>query len=559
MDSEVSSGRDIRSWFGGRLVISAALFLIIPILFIIAVAQLTKANGPQWMPDSFENPYNYLFNSLLAIKGQSPHSFQHPGTTTQVLGAMILRSSSTKSTNDLIISTLRDPEKQIRKLHWYLLIFTTLVLWIAPWMTAISLRSYLPALFIQASSLFYQTLLWYGIMFGPDLMLVPFSILAVCCCTLLVSPLLFPNRGQVFSAEGFGSAISNSTPKPRTSLVAVLTGIVCALGIVTKLTFFPFIFISLLCCGSRRNLISFTIAFVLGVIVALTPIYSQLPLLMTWMVNLGIHAGDYGSGPVGFPQLGEYVQDIVSLIEAEPLIAVIPIVTTIMILILSVGASESRQHRAAVCRIALPVAGLQLLTFLAIAKHPGVHYLIPLYLSTGLNLVSLFYVLKMTRASSIRRIAGWTALTGLLLLGFGCFVDLTPKNYIRQRQQAVNRLRLYKHAKELTKNDVRVDYFFSDSPIYPLCYGNDWAGGAFGPILLSLYPNQLFLNIFNDRFQTFTEWIMPEDILKKYDHLYFLGAPSYFPKIDGLDARTFETIDHADDYYLQKWTRKPAR
>ena len=52
---------------------------------------------------------------------------------------------------------------------------------------------------------------------------------------------------------------------------------------------------------------------------------------------------------------------------------------------------------------------------------------------------------------------------------------------------------------------------------------------------------------------------MPEDILKKYDHLYFLGAPSYFPKIDGLDARTFETIDHADDYYLQKWTRKPAR
>jgi hypothetical protein len=68
MDSEVSSGRDIRSWFGGRLVISAALFLIIPILFVIAVAQLTKADGPQWMPDSFENPYNYLFNSLIICK-----------------------------------------------------------------------------------------------------------------------------------------------------------------------------------------------------------------------------------------------------------------------------------------------------------------------------------------------------------------------------------------------------------------------------------------------------------------------------------------------------------
>jgi hypothetical protein len=112
MDSEVSSGRDIRSWFGGRLVTSAALFLIIPILFVIAVAQLTKANGPQWMPDSFENPYTDLFNSLLVIKGQSPRCFQHPGTTTQVLGAMILRSSSTKSTNDLIISTSEIPKSR---------------------------------------------------------------------------------------------------------------------------------------------------------------------------------------------------------------------------------------------------------------------------------------------------------------------------------------------------------------------------------------------------------------------------------------------------------------
>jgi hypothetical protein len=71
-----------------------------------------------------------------------------------------------------------------------------------------------------------------------------------------------------------------------------------------------------------------------------------------------------------------------------------------------------------------------------------------------------------------------------------------------------------------------------------------------------MYPTAFFFNIFNSRFETFTEYLVPEVELKKYDHLYFLGKPSYFPKVDGLDPQTFETIDHAGEYYLQKWTRK---
>jgi hypothetical protein len=86
---------------------------------------------------------------------------------------------------------------------------------------------------------------------------------------------------------------------------------------------------------------------------------------------------------------------------------------------------------------------------------------------------------------------------------------------------------------------VRVDYFFSDSPEYPLCYGNDYAGGVFGPILARMYPNALFFNAFNSQFQTFTSFIPPEVELKKYDYLYFLGTPSWLPKVDGFGPDTF--------------------
>jgi len=38
--------------------------------------------------------------------------------------------------------------------------------------------------------------------------------------------------------------------------------------------------------------------------------------------------------------------------------------------------------------------------------------------------------------------------------------------------------------------------------------------------------------------------------------VYFLGNIKLFPKVPGLDPSEFETIDHAGDYYLQKWTRR---
>jgi hypothetical protein len=147
-------------------------------------------------------------------------------------------------------------------------------------------------------------------------------------------------------------------------------------------------------------------------------------------------------------------------------------------------------------------------------------------------------------------------LIGLLSLGFKDFVTETPATASDLRDQQKELLRLYQHAKEITKNDVRVDYFFSDSPEYPLCYGDVAASGAFGQLLARMYPKALFFDVFNGKFQTFTGMIDPEVELQKHDHLYFLGSRKDLLKVDGLDPDTFETIDHAGDYYLQKWTRR---
>jgi len=197
-----------------------------------------------------------------------------------------------------------------------------------------------------------------------------------------------------------------------------------------------------------------------------------------------------------------------------------------------------------------------MLSLCAIAKESGSHYLIPLFITTGLNLVFLFQVCRNVSVSKLRKTAGFIALISLLAVGAKGFVEQTPETYSDLREQREDLIRLYRHAQEIAKNDVRVDYFFSDSPLFPLCYGNDYAGGAFGQLLARIYPDTLFFNVFNSKFETFTTFINPEDEIQKYDHLYFLGSRKLFPKVKGLDPDTFETIDQAGDFYLQKWTRK---
>jgi hypothetical protein len=548
-----------------KVLITGLLCLIIPIVFFITLSALTRANGPQWLPTRFENPYAYLFNSLLLVDHHTPEHIDHPGTTTQIFGAGVLRASSNQPDEQLVRSVLERPEKYLKVLQQTLLIFTALVLWLFPWITTLAVRSYFLGILIQMPALFFRCLPNMGVVFGSDLMVVPFSIAAVCCCSLLTSPSSPARLLDIVFGIGAKTRIgakATETPYMWTiaiPAVAALTGLVCALGIATKLTFFPLILISLFCCRGLRNLVAFFASFIASLAVILLPIYPKLAKLGTWTVNLGIHNGRYGQGEVGLPNADQLIESSKALFGWDPLVVIIPVVAGIGIAALSFfkpvadGASRRISWRTAV-----PVLGMQILCFFAIAKHPADHYLIPLCVSTGFNLVLLFYAIGTPNGGVIRKLAGGFTLAVLLFLGLKSFSEVTPDLYRSMHDLKVDRLRLYQHAKELTQNDVRVDYYFSDSPTFPLAFGNDCSGRVFAPLLSSLYPNVLFFNVFNSRFETFADSITPESILRKYDHLYFLGAPQWFPQgVPGFDQKKFQTIDHAsNDFYLQKWTRE---
>ena len=72
-----------------RCIVLASLHLVLPALVVLAGAWFARCRTPitYWAdPD-----YAYLLNALSLAEGAAPSHTQHPGTTAQEMGAVVLR------------------------------------------------------------------------------------------------------------------------------------------------------------------------------------------------------------------------------------------------------------------------------------------------------------------------------------------------------------------------------------------------------------------------------------------------------------------------------------
>jgi hypothetical protein len=524
-----------------KLVLSLVLFAVIPAIFLLVALQLTRVSGPQWLGSNFENSYVYLFNSLLIVKGEAPFHIDHPGTTTQVFGAAVLEASQYGSGDKLIQAVLHDPEKFLRRLHRALLAVCVLTIWIFPWLTALRIGSYVKAALLQFPILFFNTIWYYSIWFGSDLTLVACSIAAVSLCIILLS-----------EREG-------GTQK---QLTLVLAGVICGLGIATKLTFCPLILITLLCCRSLRSFLIFGSGFLGAAAIALMPIYSELPRVFQWTLRLAIHSGHYGSAGVGFAT-AHYLTDVTTLLSAEPFIWLVPTLATgtIVCLTLYPGWKSLPSSGRRLVSNACIVFVAQVVSFAIVAREAAFHYLVPLYVSTGLNLAFLWQLMQTRGRQRKMRASAAILLLCLLLFGVSGLIFRVPALCQILRTTRLSQLAMYSRVKKETENAVRVDYYRSIGPEFAMWFANDLSRRTFADILDGQFPKALFYNVFDGNFETFGDSIKPEDVLKKYDHLFFFGnrtnpGRADSGSLDSFNANKLKVIDGQGQYVLEEWTRE---
>ena len=92
------------------------IFLVLPSIFLLGQSAFVHVAGPYYLGSKVDPDYAYLCNSLNIAVGQAPNHVDHPGTTLQFLGAVVITVAHPFAGKaEKIDAVLRRPEAH---LHW---------------------------------------------------------------------------------------------------------------------------------------------------------------------------------------------------------------------------------------------------------------------------------------------------------------------------------------------------------------------------------------------------------------------------------------------------------
>jgi len=222
-----------------------------------------------------------------------------------------------------------------------------------------------------------------GFCFASGVMLEPLLLCIETLIILLLAEYAFGNRHTIKT----GNLI----------FAAILTG----LGIATKVVFIPMVFLPFFLMEGIRKKTAYTAILIASLCIFLIPVYRVLPSFFTWIRDLFLHSGRYGSGEAAIIDFQEF-QKSLGLIFTHNYLYTAGFVLAIVALLISFLPGKKHKVSANRRRILLGLVIVYILNALMVAKHFSVHYLIISH-----NLVVFGFLLSMYiiyDAGMIRRI-----------------------------------------------------------------------------------------------------------------------------------------------------------
>jgi hypothetical protein len=383
----------------------------IPLLGIVLALQMNSWRGPFYtQPDP---AYIYLFNSLRMVDGHPPHHVEYPGTPEYALGALLIWTkyhlSPESPAADLVTEVLKSPEGYLDLLHGVLLILFALSSYGIGCLVFILSGSLALAVLTQASVFGFTVV-------NQALAYINAQSLLITIGLCLVSLLILYEKRQ--------------GDKRVLNVFPILQGVLIALGIATKLTFFPWV-LSLAFLRTRKERLIGAAAALVSFLALVYPIRSRLIGMLGWIKRLVSHTGFYGEGQGALPSVAEFFNGMGRLVAAEPLFFA-------MLMALFFARWRLPEHkRLFTVSIAIIVA-----QFIMTIRAPHARYLLPSLLVAPWVLASSWISFAGKRKMVIRTAAILLALsTGPLLWNFSLWKQ--RQDDVRETTARVSHLLLH--------------------------------------------------------------------------------------------------------------------
>jgi hypothetical protein len=436
-----------------------------------------------------------------------PRHTDHPGTTLQILGALVIVlkwgwSHLHASVQGLEAHVLLNSESYIRAINHCLVLLIGVMMFFAGRRCVRHTQSWLPMAVMQLVPFFYlETMVaMYNVSPEPLLIAIIYGLM------LLLMPVVFPLKQMTHEDE---------------RKLALSLGVLFGLGMATKVTFFPLLLCVFFLSRWKDRLITAGLTLV-SFIVFTAPIIHRYKFMLKWNITVLKHSGKYGEGSAGLPALQEMTNNTAILWSLAPALFVFLALFVAVYAHLRFGhpADSSCKRRVQRC---IGLGALMLAVQLLITiKHPGDRYLLPSMIFSGL----LFAVAIHYYASQYLRFEfkGWfhkgvlaSVLVAVVSSGIATKSHLQGLAEIRQASKSII---------QKTKADgcVPMGAYLTVYRNFAYWFADNWNAKRLGPALQALKPEALFYEPSNDTFHNFEGQISRQDV----QHVLDQGTCIYF-------------------------------
>ena len=373
---------------GSGLVILAGIFLMLRMYPIHLNSNMVYGQDPA---------YQYLFAGVDILQGHAPLHNDHPGTPLQTLIAITIAivwfflKTTGFETAGLYDAVLLHPEFYLAAISTTLLLLSSLASYYFGQAVYRVTQSLSLALSCQLSPIIFASVVPNLIYPSPEALLITISVMLMGVMAPVILNHATLNKG-----------ISQQ--------VALPTGLLCGLGLATKITFFPIFGILLLLKYPKQILKAFFFALI-GWSFGVLPIFERLPGMFSWFYRVLTHTGTHGGGSQGLFDLNQFKMSVNWLISHFTLLYIICLFLTLIFLLIVITKLLFSKHIIKKNNISsnsylinfLPPFILSLIVVaqtIMVAKHPGVTYMIPVLPITLIGGVWLIYQFNFLKTPS---------------------------------------------------------------------------------------------------------------------------------------------------------------
>ncbi len=501
--------------------VNVLILFILPALLLFLAFTLKKEIAFYFLT-GVDPEYCYLFNGLNVAHLQFPWHVDHPGSTLQLLSAIVIRIVHFfHNQGTLDEDVFRNPDLFLFSINTTICLIHTSILFVIGYIVYRNSKNIWLSVFFQLTPFMSYTVLSL-----LNRVIVEQLFISIILCLAIVVFLFINNQ------KNNGEKILDK--------YLILFALIVGLGIATKITFAPLAVIPfILLPGIKKKMIfSFLSLFLFAVFAFF--IFNRWGYYTHWVRNLFSHSGQYGSGPSNIIDSSSFIINIKSIFSTDVFFPIIFIVLFISCLFYFIPFLKVKRKNDLYFKGLLGVTLAMIFMIIIVAKQFKYFYLTPALLLMILGLY--FVIIIYSRPFPILK-KKIIIIPALIIFGF-CGYYFEVKKIFDYHTSNVNRNTPYLQTLNIIqeKNSnipvlILSNYYGAPYKEYSLFFGDSWCGEKmkswYNVTLIKLYPTIYFYHNWNNLFNWWENSFSFIDLLKKHKNIIlYSGDPELENSLD---------------------------